>query len=98
MGSNPANCTKHFFTNTIYNFVIVTELVYLHSRMIFKKVKITFKIYSTKHSPGVEPQFSDLNPDALPLHHLYFSQIVKNLQDKFKVAVKYKKFLFYQIH
>jgi hypothetical protein len=36
MGSNPANCTKHF-TKTISNFVIVTELVYLQSRNGFQK-------------------------------------------------------------
>jgi hypothetical protein len=74
-----------FFTNTISNFVIVTELVYFHSRMIFKKVKITFKTYSAKHSPGVEPQFSDLKPDALPLHHLYISQNCKKI---YKLSLK----------
>ncbi len=56
--------------------------------MIFKKVKITFKIYYMKHSRGVEPLFSDFNPDALPLHHLYFYKLNKNLQTKFKVAEK----------
>ncbi len=59
IGSNPANYTKHFFTKSIFNFVIVTELVYLHSRSGFKKVKITFKIYNMEHTQGFEPQFSD---------------------------------------
>ncbi len=71
MGSNPTNCTKHFFTNSISNFVIVTESIYLQSRHGLKKVKNTFKIYNIKHSQGFDPLFSDLNPDALPQHHLY---------------------------
>jgi hypothetical protein len=73
MGSNPANCTKHFFTKSIFNFVIVTELVYLQSRSGFKqKMKITFKIYNMEHTQGFEPQFSDLKSDTLPTHYMYF--------------------------
>jgi hypothetical protein len=43
MGSNPANCTIHFFTKSVYNFVIVTELVYLQSRNGFLKSETHFQ-------------------------------------------------------
>jgi hypothetical protein len=43
MGSNPANSTKHFFTKSISNFVIVTELVYFQSRNGFFKSENHFQ-------------------------------------------------------